>query len=897
MTSAATLSGARWRRAAVAVLALEATAVAIWLEPASVQIVRWPATGPVRAALFGPQYQLFWLAGIAAVAAAGVLAWARPASRADRVARALGPLCLLWTWTLPFLPWIPDRVPLVLALAGPIRWLIVFVALGLAALAAFRPSLGLRTPEARGWGRRTAFTFSLALYLGFGALSARTMGPGGDEPHYLIIAHSLLADGDIRIENNHLRGDYQGYFPGNLPPHYLARGLDGEIYSVHAPGLPALLLPAYGLAGYPGAVVFICLLGALAALAVFDLAERLGGRRTAWVTWAAVCLTVPFVPYSWLIFPEMPAALLVAWAALWLSMPVEQPVRTWILRGAALGLLPWLHTKFVVFLAMFAVAFVVRLRTTPLRAASFLAPIAIAAGAWLLFFHTIYGVFDPQAPYGEFVRTEVLMRNIPRGVLGLLFDQKFGLLVYAPVYVMTLVGAWTMVRRVDTRFLALVLLGTAAVFVASSTRLYMWWGGSSAPARFLVPVLPCLAPMLAMAVARLQGAFGRGLLAVWLPLSLLVAAVGLVRPERLLLFSEPHGRARLFEWLQGASPLTATLATFTTEDWMSPARTLVPWLAAGLFSAVIMAVVARRRRSASPFGVGIVGCVAFGLSAGVLTARPTAAVREETAERGVLRIMSDYDGDRHRPFDYSALRKVTHEAFMGAIVLERRRVPAGPVSLPPGSYEARVWWAGRLERQGEVVVSSTPRAVFGRLGGALANPAVVPFDLPVAVGRVTVSVADEMLAASVVRIEIAPTAIVPRHAREQAPVRAIESIPGWPGRYIVYTDDHAYPEGGVFWTRGTEETTIGVAAGGARRLRLLLHLGPLGGDVRLEVAGTEHVTRVPAGGVSVFEADLPGDSPLIPVTVQSPTTFRPSDVDPSSNDRRRLGCQVRVELS
>ena len=66
----------------------------------------------------------------------------------------------------------------------------------------------------------------------------------GDEPHYLVIAQSLLKDGDLKIENNHRRGDYRAFFGGELRPDYLQRGRNGEIYSIHAPGLPVLVAPA-----------------------------------------------------------------------------------------------------------------------------------------------------------------------------------------------------------------------------------------------------------------------------------------------------------------------------------------------------------------------------------------------------------------------------------------------------------------------------------------------------------------------------------------------------------------------------------------------------------------------------------------------------------------------------
>jgi hypothetical protein len=35
---------------------------------------------------------------------------------------------------------------------------------------------------------------------------------------------------------------------------------------------------------------------------------------------------------------------------------------------------------------------------------------------------------------------------------------------------------------------------------------------------------------------------------------------------------------------------------------------------------------------------------------------------------------------------------------------------------------------------------------------------------------------------------------------------------------------------------------------------------------------------------------------LVPITIESTTSFRPADINPLSDDKRRLGCQVRVNL-
>ena len=94
---------------------------------------------------------------------------------------------------------------------------------------------------------RTAVVAGIVAGLAFLVSASITASrfPAGDEPHYLIIAQSLIQDHDLRVENNYRRGDQLAYYPGALKPDYLRRGADGEIYSIHAPGLPFLIAPVF----------------------------------------------------------------------------------------------------------------------------------------------------------------------------------------------------------------------------------------------------------------------------------------------------------------------------------------------------------------------------------------------------------------------------------------------------------------------------------------------------------------------------------------------------------------------------------------------------------------------------------------------------------------------------
>jgi hypothetical protein len=835
----------------------------------------------------------------AAIGLAGVLAWVRSdPDRRSRAAAVIGPFAVLWVWIVPFLPWLADRIPLLLVLAGPIRW--SFVVVALAAAMGVSNRLGpLLDGLSRHVGRRTVFAVSLAAYLASGTLWARTIGIGGDEPHYLMIAQSLLTDGDLQIENNHDNKEYRPFFGSPLRPDFMVRGRDNQIYSIHAPGLSVLLLPAYAVGGFPASLIVICLIGALVALAVFDLADAVAGRNAALFTWAAMCFTVPFVPAAWLIYPDTAGALLVAWAALWVWKPVDTRPATSFWRGLALATLPWLHTKFSVFLVIFGGALAFRLRRHIRPLAAMAVPAAISLAGWLWYFYDIYGTFSPYAPYGDYM-LQLHPKNIPRSLLGLLFDQKFGMLVYSPVYLAAIGGTWVMLRRAELRYVGVVLLATTAAFFWGSARMYMWWGGSSAPARFLVPLIPCLAPMIAVAVADARFAWARPLFAVCALVSIGVAFMAAILPESRLVYSDPHGYARLLMALQGGSPLAATFPTFTAPDWWTPFVGLLPWFAAGVLGLATVAMASRAVRlkpDATSYSLwpGLAGALVFLLVAGVGTASPATPVRDEIAQRGALELLWRWDPERVRAFEFGRNVPLS-AAHLRDLSVVSWRGPAEPVALPAGAYEARVWFAGAAAREGEIVVASQQNAVFGRFAGALQNPTSVPFELPSAAPSVVVKVRDPKLAERVVNTEIVPHDVSPLSARDGHTVRAVDSVVDFTGGYIVYVDSTTFPEGGVFWTRGTDLATVLVAPGGASRLVLTLFPGPLSGDVRVSVAGKASQVHVDANQIAQFETDLPRGVRLVPVEIQAPGQFRPNDVDSNSDDTRRLGVQVRVGL-
>src|SRR6266567_6408771 len=94
--------------------------------------------------------------------------------------------------------------------------------------------------------RRTRVALAAIFLLSWGLTTHGKYSATGDEPHYLMIAQSLWADGDLDVGNNYERHDGVLFGAAGLQPELHARaGRFGRILPVHEIGVPILLLPAY----------------------------------------------------------------------------------------------------------------------------------------------------------------------------------------------------------------------------------------------------------------------------------------------------------------------------------------------------------------------------------------------------------------------------------------------------------------------------------------------------------------------------------------------------------------------------------------------------------------------------------------------------------------------------
>ncbi len=927
----------RARAVAHAAVAGAVAGLAAWLTRGQLDVVSG-AEGAVRVAMLPALHQL--LPSCVVGAAAGLLlTWAAARLSATSDRSPLGPaydVVLPWWITgslvLPYLPIVPDRWPALTMLAGPGK----YVVWALAAIMSAR-AVAHRVTTGR-WRRGPA---RLAVVLAcVGALSAAVCGtaawrlvgtvfPGGDEPHYLVIAQSLWRDGDLRIENNHQRGDTLEYYPVHLAPHYLTRGTDGEIYSVHPVGLAVAAAPVYAAGGYRAVVAMLVALATLAGLLSWWLAWRVtGSALAATFGWAGAALGPPFVFNSFTVYPEIAGALM-AIAAYGLAMASRPSRWSWLGCGLALASLPWLSTKYVPMAGALGLVALARLwrptrvvgpdghRATATRAdrlwatGALAVPPAVSLAGWFGFFWAIWGRLSPSAPYGGASGTEA--RHLWSGAPGLWLDQEYGLLTVAPVLALAIVGLVLMARERTVRRVAIEIAVTVVSLWATVGAFHLWWGGSAAIGRPLVSALPLLAVPVAWAFerSRRMPALAAGYLTL-LVIGLTNVVVIATQNRGLLLASGRDGSSQLLDWWSPLWSLSAIAPTFIVDPALVALRVAAAWLVPAVVAGVALAI-ARPRP-----GTGLAGTMALFAAAaamGVATLVAPAARGAHTPPSGRLdarsstRLLDDYAPSlrplavRYMPFERIAASEVPPLFRFDARPDDRRRKPPVAVlndarwSLPPGRYEVGLvapasasWPEGELGLQ------------LGRLGPPIEAWPVTPdgtgrwattFDLPVYVESVGFR-ASSALAAIRPTLVVRPVTVADR--ADEAPRREVLQAMQYGTAWVLFHTGDTAPEAGGFWTRARRRTAFTVVSRDASPMSIRVRAGAVPTGVTAIVAGRSQRLHLAAGEQRELVLPPHGGASWR-VEVEADAAFVPAAVDPASDDRRELGCWVEIGVT
>ncbi|MCX6358166.1 MAG: hypothetical protein NT045_09910, partial [Candidatus Aureabacteria bacterium] len=377
----------------------------------------------------------------------------------------------------------------------------------------------------------------------------------GDEPAYLLLAHSIVTDHDVNLYNNCVNRDGRSFGAEASGGHAARRDrMNKKIYSIHTPGLAMLIAPAYALglhgpiAPRPAVCVFLNIIAALLAVNIYlfcgELSSMAGttARWPALIATAAAVLTPPLLFYANLIYPELPAALLILYAARYLLFPPfpaslsQAKSRGPFAVSCAIAFLPWLSFRF--FLPAFVLLVLACLRTGDRRdrARAVVWPPLIFCVSLLIFFayqYRAFGTINPAAGYivQNFGKRGFFSRGMLDGLVGIILDRGQGIVTWSPVYVLSLTGLLLLLREYRRSGVWLVLL-LASIYLPGANFVH-WWGGFSPPARFLVASTPLLAGALCYALSRNPGKIFLVLFAVLLTISLIFGYMGVMHPRYL----------------------------------------------------------------------------------------------------------------------------------------------------------------------------------------------------------------------------------------------------------------------------------------------------------------------------------------------------------------------------
>ena len=500
-------------------------------------------------------------------------------------------------------------------------------------------------------------------------------------------------------------------------------------------------------------------------------------------------------------------------------------------------------------------------------------------------------------------------QGVLSGAVGLLFDQEYGLIAYAPVLLLAFAGLTVMLREPSHRRLALLLSVSAVGLIAIQALPHPWWRRSAMPGQQLVLLLPMFALPIARLYERLpeagpSRAGARLLLLVSIAITLTLLIFAPQVPAR----QDADGSASLLLWLAPTWRLWRTMPTFVGAADMAAYGRLILWLSA---SAIVFIVISRApslKAGKSALAVTAATMVTFlgvcTLSAALLPDRG----KPFTVEGRVLfPLLETFDpiarpiGIRYDPMSRLEPHELPPLFTLTAVPGQRtdpqpvRVVLNARFRLPAGEYALNV--------RGAESAGSIPNATLALQVGREGRP-LETWPLDVRPGEqvqyhFTLPLDSEFVGfrapraveQTIAELQLTPISI--RDVRHRFRVGTVLSAAVFEPATFFFHDSNTYPEGDGFWVKGRSiaHITLRKTRESDTSLTLAIHSGASPNVVTVATdSWVKRLELVPGVTERVIVPSGEGQS-LLQLTITCENGFVPAQIA-NSRDRRLLGAWV-----
>jgi len=358
-----------------------------------------------------------------------------------------------------------------------------------------------RAEQADNTLKKDAIYLFFAFLIFYSAVSVwfnRANEPAGDEPIYLLAAHSIIHDRDLDLKNNFDNKDYKGFYSRELKPQGSDIEKEGKLYTYHPLLIAAIIAPFYFIGGITAVVLFMNVLASLFAALIFIYLNNMSGdKKSAFYSASVTGLTLPVLSYMNSVSTEIAGGLVLLASYMLLKNQKDRI----LLFSLLMACVVWLHVRIMPAYAGIALIFAFYNRGKISNILKFSLIQGASLGLYFLFNYMLLGSIMPSYSDPGKSTIDGMHFKILEGIAVFLIDRQLGFFIYAPVFIFMFAGAFYLWKEKKAVLAELFLILVPYLILICS---WFDWGGNNAGPRYFVPVIFVFSAFLAAFIKNIR---------------------------------------------------------------------------------------------------------------------------------------------------------------------------------------------------------------------------------------------------------------------------------------------------------------------------------------------------------------------------------------------------------